>query len=190
MATTDGCVKYDIRFFEEYIQYLDFDESEINVLRKAAKMGLIQRDRLAELAISKIGKIAMDSTVGQDLADTTDVKTVVSSIRNNDKHKGIWTHSFKVPKIANKNGPLRVVAYNKILDKFHYFFIPKEAYSHLTVLEIIVERFSGISDYEPTFTGNPEKHRKWWQYEVPSFEEMCHTKPGQVGIRPNLKKCF
>ena len=189
MATTDEYVKYDIRFFEEYIHRLDFNEADMNGLRKAAEMGLTQRDRLVELAISKTGKIPMDSTVGQDLADTTDVKTVVSNIRNNDTYRGCWTHSFPVRKIANKNGPLRVVAYNTILDKFHYFFIPKEAYSHCSSnVEIVVERFSGICDGVPTFTGNPKKHRKWWQYEVPSFEEMCHTKPGQVGIRPNLLK--
>jgi hypothetical protein len=188
MATTDEYVKYDIRFFEEFMRYLDFDEADMNGLRKAVEMGLIQRDRLVELAISKIGKISMDSTTGQDLADTTDVKSVVSGIRNNDTSRGCWTHSFAVHKIANKNGPLRVVAYNKILDKFHYFFIPKEAYSHCKVVEIIVETFRGIYNYEPTFTGNPKKHLKWWQYEVHSFEEMCSIQPGQVGIRCNNPK--
>ena len=88
MATTDEYVKYDIRFFEEYMHRLDFNEADMNGLRKAAEMGLTQRDRLVELAISKTGKIPMDSTVGQDLADTTDVKTVVSNIRNNDTYRG------------------------------------------------------------------------------------------------------
>jgi len=184
MATTDEYVKYDIRFFEEFMQYLDFDEADMNGLRKAVEMGLVQRDRLVELAISKIGKISMDSTAGQDLADTTDVKTVVSGIRNNDTYRGCWTHSFPVRKIANKNGPLRVVAYNKLLDKFHYFFIPREAYSHCKyTVEIIVEQFSGMYDGEPDWTGMPKKHRQWWQYEVRSFEEMCSIQPGQVGKR-------
>ena len=183
MATTDEYVQYDIRFFEEFMKYLDFDEADMNGLRRAVKMGLVQRDRLVELAISKIGKIEMDSTAGQDHADGSDTKSVVSSIRCNHRHRGSWTHSFAVRKIANKNGPLRVVAYNKLLDKFHYFFIPREAYSHCKyTVEIIVEQVNGMYDM-PAFTGDPAKHRQWWQYEVRSFEEMCSIQPGQVGTR-------
>ena len=184
MATTDEYVKYDIRFFDEFAQYLDFDNHDMIGLLKATNMGLVQRDRLVELAISKVGNIAMDSTVGQDLADTTDVKTVVSSIRNNNKKKGQWTHSFPVNKIANKNGPLRVVVFNKLLDDFHYFFIPWEAYQHCAkVVEIICERHSCSKLTEPTFTGQPKRGNKWWQYEVSSFREMC-------AMQPTLHKCF
>lgn len=180
MATTDEYVQYDIRFFEEFAKYLDFDETDMSSLRKAVEMGLIQRERLVELAISKVGNIAMDSTSGQDLADTTDVKTVVSGIRNNNKRKGEWTHSFAVRKVASKNGPLRVVAYNKLLDKFHYFFIPHEAYQHCSyTVEIIVERVSGLFS-EPNFKGMPKTTLQWWQYEVQSFEDMCKLKPGEV----------
>lgn len=187
MATTDEYVQYDIRFFEEFMQYLDFDEADMIGLRKAVEMGLVQRDRLVELAISKIGKISMDSTAGQDLEDSTDVKSVVSGIRNNNVAKGQWTHSFAVRKIANKNGPLRIVAYNKITDKFHYFFIPHNAYQHCKyVIEIIVEHFSGMRE-EPDFSGIPKKHRQWWQYEVDSFEEMCGIQPGQVRRRKKLE---
>lgn len=188
MATTDEYVQYDVRFFDEFMKYLDFDEHDMNGLRKAVKMGLVQRDRLVELAISKIGKIGMDSTAGQDLEDSTDVKSVVSGIRNNNIAKGQWTHSFAVRKIANKNGPLRVVAYNKITDKFHYFFIPHSAYQHCkSVVEIILESYSG-QYASPAFNGMPKRSRQWWQYEVDSFEEMCSLKPGDVQTRkPNTK---
>lgn len=188
MATTDEFVKYDIRFFEEFIQYLDFTDADIRSLRKAVEMGLVQRERLVELAISAVNGVAVDSTHGQDHADGTDTKTVVSAIRNNNIAKGHWTHSFNVRKIASKNGPLRVVAYNKLLDKFHYFFIPHEAFQHCSSsVEIIVEYFSGRYN-EPNFTGMPNITRKWWQYEVPTFEMMCTTTPKDVQIKPNLPK--
>lgn len=179
MATTDEYVKYDIRFFNEFAKYLDFSETEIETLLRAVEMGIIQRDRLVELAISKTGNIKMDSTHGQDLADKSDVKTVVSGIRNNNKEKGSWTHSFSVRGVANKNGALRVVAYNKLLDRFHYFFIPYEAYQHCQyTVEIIAENFNNIF-IEPNFTGIPNLNRKWWNYEVDSFELLCQKNYNQ-----------
>ena len=177
MATTDEYVQYDIRFFEEFAQYLDFDRT--GSLRQAVEMGLIQRERLVELAISKVGNIAMDSTSGQDLADTTDVKTVVSGIRNNNKRKGAWMHSFPISGVAGKNGALRVVAYNKLSDQFHYFFIPHDEYQHCKhTVEIVVERVHGVYD-QPNFDGTPTRHRKWWKYECASFKDMCAIDPDQ-----------
>lgn len=186
MATTDNYVQYDIRFFEEFSKYLDFNKQELASLRKAVKMGLIQRERLVELAISQVGNIKMDSTHGQDHDDGSDTKTVVSAIRNNNISRGSWMHTFAVKKIASKNGPLRVVAYNKLLDKFHYFFIPHNAYQHCKhTVEITVEQVSGCFT-PPGFTGVPKRTRQWWQYEVASFELMCATKPGNVRTRQSL----
>tara|TARA_B110000503_G_C6924860_1_gene320262 strand:- start:54 stop:653 length:600 start_codon:yes stop_codon:yes gene_type:complete len=186
MATTDEFVKYDVRYFDEFSKYLNFDKQDMKTLRKCVQMGLVQRERLVELAISKVGGIKMDSTHGQDHADGTDTKTVVSSIRNNNKSKGCWTHSFNVRKIASKNGPLRVVAYNKILDKFHYFFIPHSAFQHCNyTVEIVVEQASGLY-VRPQFNGIAKRHRKWWQYEVESFEDMCNTRPGDIRTRNSL----
>lgn len=186
MATTDGYVKYDIRFFEQFSKYLGFKQQDMVALRKAVAMGLIQRERLAELAISQFGDIAMASTKGQDLMDTTDVKTVVSSIRNNHKRRGTWTHSYIVRGIASKQGPLRVVAYNKLLDDFHYFFIPHSAYQHCTTtVEIVLDQISGF--HQPhgaqILSAEPNRSRQWWQYEVDSFEEMCVIRPGDVRLR-------
>jgi hypothetical protein len=186
MATTDKFVKYDIRFFEQFSKYLNFKQQDIKALRRAVELGLLQRERLVELAISRVGNVAMSSTHGQDLADTTDVKTVVSSIRNNNKRKGTWTHSLPVRKIASKKGPLRVVAYNKLLDDFHYFFIPHSAYQHCTkVVEIVLDQVSGLHDPHgaAVLAAEPNRSRQWWQYEVGSFEQMCATRPRDVRPR-------
>jgi hypothetical protein len=173
MATTDEYIKYDIRFFDEFVQYLDFDVQDTSTLKKAVEMGLVQRERLVELAISAVSGIPIDSRHGRDHADGSDTKTVVSGFRNNNIKKGEWTNSFCVRNIATKSGSLRVVAYNKFQDRFHYFYIPNWAFQHCSyTVEIPIERVSRCYQ-TPDFKGIPNKTLKWWQYECFSFEEMC-----------------
>lgn len=191
MATTDEYVKYDIRFFEEFAPYLmsDYTKTELKGVRRAVEQGLIQRERLVELAISAVSGVHMDSTAGRDLADGTDVKTVTSSYKNNNLKKGTWTHSYPIRRVSSKTGALRVVAYNRLLDEFYYFLIPFGAYRHINhTLEIVAETFSGPSFIKnrPPFTGIPRKHLQWWQYECKSFEEMCLTTPNKVRVRKKL----
>ncbi len=191
MATTDEFVKYDIRFFEEFAPYLmsDYTKTELKGVRRAVEQGLIQRERLVELAISAVSGVHMDSTAGRDLADGTDVKTVTSSYKNNNLKKGTWTHSYPIRRVSSKTGALRVVAYNNFLDKFYYFLIPFGAYRHINhTLEIVAERFQDNRFIKnmPPFTGIPRRHLQWWQYECKSFEEMCLTTPNKVRVRKKL----
>jgi hypothetical protein len=175
MATTDNNVKYDCVFFDEFFHKLElgFTRGEVIAVKKLVEIGLLQRDRLVEIAISKVTGVAMDSTYGQDFADGADAKSVVLSMRNNDKKKGTWTASFPVVKVKGKNGDILIVAYNKILEKFHYFRIPFSQYQHIThVLEIIVERYNNTFS-EPKWTGVPNVNCKWWKYEVESFDRLC-----------------
>lgn len=175
MATTDNNVQYDKIFFNHFFHKLglNFTEEQLQAVEQLVDAGLLQRDRLVELAIAKVGNIALDSTVGQDFVNGKDAKSVVLSMRNNHKEKGCWTASFKIVKIAGKNGDLLAVAYNKILNKFHFFKIPHHSYRHLTtVLEIVLERYEGIFA-EPQWAGVPNVECKWWKYEVQTFEELC-----------------
>ena len=174
MATTDNNVKYDEVFYKEFFSKLNvgFTKSQLKAVNTLVSMGLLQRDRLVEMALSKVSGIAMDSTYGQDFADGSDAKSVVLSMRNNNKIKGTWTASFPVVKVAGKNGDLLVVAYNKVLNKFHYFRVPFDAYQHIThVLEIILERYENTYT-EPAWTGKCNVKCKWWQYEVDSFNKL------------------
>jgi hypothetical protein len=187
MATTDEFIKYDLRFFKEFGPYLGLTETDMIGITKMVKLGLLQRERLAEIAISMVSKVDICSIHGQDLADGSDVKTVVSGIRNNNKAKGSWTHSFPVRQVHSKTGALRIVAFNKLLDKFHYFAIPNEAFQHCSqVLEIIVER-RGNWFKPPEFSGDPQLSNKWWQYEYKTFEEMCLKRPEDLSILPSLR---
>jgi hypothetical protein len=173
MASTDNCVDYDVLFSKEFGKFLGLKKKHLKTLKKLSKIGLIQRERLVEIAISNLSGIAMDSTHGRDHADGSDTKTVVSVMRNNEIARGGWTNSFTIRNVKTKTGALRIVAYNKLQGKFHYFFIPKEAYGDtVNQVEIVIEKVSGCAS-QPNFTGNPSTHRKWWNYEVASFEELC-----------------
>jgi len=180
MATTDNAVQYDVRMVREFSPYLNLNACEIENLVKFTEMGIVQRETVAEVAMSATGDFSGDSAVGRDFDDGTDAKTVVSSARNNNKLKGQWTNSFMVRSVTTKTGDLRVIAYNKILDQFHYFYIPYSAYRHISsYIEIIIER-STCYDGEPTFTSIPQRHFKWWEYEVSSFAELCNRQPNKL----------
>lgn len=172
MSTTDNVIPYDVRFAEQLSPYLKLSAVQQQSLTEFVAMGLVQRDRLVEMAIANVGGHKIVSINGQDFCDGSDSKSVVSTARNNDIKRGRWTNSFSVKKIRNKTGPLRIVAYNKMLDNFQYFFVPFDAYKHLTAqLDIIIESY--VTDNTPTFTGNINVYSKWWDYECNSFEEMC-----------------
>jgi len=180
LATTDNAVQYDVLMVRELAPYLHLSACEIDNLIKFTKMGIVQRETVAELAMSTMGDFDGDSIIGRDFDDGTDAKTVVSVARNNNISKGQWTNSFQVRSVTSKTGDLRIIAYNKILDQFHFFYIPYSAYRHITrTLEIIIERIYCIGG-EPQFTGIPQRHLKWWEYEVSSFAELCKRQPNKL----------
>ena len=175
MATTDAYIKYDIRFFEEFGKYLGYPKSTLKTMQKAINDGLLQRERLVELAISRVSNIPLDSKKGMDLADGSDVKTSISLARRTHLDKANYMNSIKVTSLHAKVGDLRIVGYNKILDKFHYFYVPHDAYQGITRVEIVLEQFTDHS-HQPEFTGNANRDRKWWNYEVDTFEDLCLAK--------------
>ena len=73
--------------------------------------------------------------------------------------------------------------YDDINDKFYYFVIPQEAVTNVSNLEIVFETFTNTY-VEPTW-GEPKRFKtrgngfkKWWNWEVGSFEEMaCIVNP-------------
>lgn len=172
MATTDNAIAYDIKIVEHLLEYLDFSEEQAEHLLQFVKMGIIQRDRIVEEAIAKCAGYEITSIVGQDFCDGSDAKSVTGVYRNNNKAKGAWMHSFRIPSIQAKTGILRVIAYNRLLDEFYYFAIPNDMYNNLSVVEITVESYTHYGLDAP-FDGRPRKHTKWWAYECATFEEMA-----------------
>ena len=174
MATTDNAVKYDVRMLEEILPHLDVPAEEVENMRTLAAKGWLQMDRIVEQAMAIKGSFELVSIFGMDFSDRSDAKSVVSTMRNNNKNRGQWTNSFEIRNIATKVGALRVIAYNKLLDKFHYFYIPRNAYVHLNhTLTITIERFTHWGEGEPAWTGVPKKNTLFWEFECATFEDMC-----------------
>lgn len=173
MSTTDNAIQYDIKFVDHLVPFLALSEDDAVYLKKFVSIGLIQRDRVVELAMATVGGYNIVSEDGKDFADGSDAKSVVSTARNNHIEKGHWMNTFAVRGVKSKTGALRIIAYNKIQDCFHYFYVPNHAFEHINgVLEICIERRTSCFD-DPKFTGIPDTDRKWWNYECNSFQEMC-----------------
>jgi len=132
---------------------------------------------LCELAIACVNQsLTITLGQGQDYDDTSDAKVAVSQSRNNNVKSGCWSNSIIVRGTKVKKGPLRVVAYNQILDDFHFFYIPFNEFKQLDRIEIVIERISG-KFYDPGFTGIPDLSTKWWRWRKDTFEEICLRDP-------------
>lgn len=144
---------------------------------------VLNYEDLFELAVACVNKsISITLGANKDYDDMSDAKFAISQFRNNNKTKGCWTNSIAIKGSYWKEGPLRVCAYNTLADKFHFFFIPHQEFQHISkngVIEIIIEQVSGYY-HEPDFDGIPSLHRKWWNREVDTFEEMCTRKSEDV----------
>ena len=163
-------------------------DSKVDLGVSLNELTVLNYEDLFELAVACINKsISITLGANKDYSDNTDAKFAISQFRNNDKRRGCWTNSISIKGSYYKEGPLRVCAYNQLADEFHFFFIPHSEFQHISkngVIEIIIENVSG-QFHEPAFTGVPKLHRKWWQYEVDTFEEMCNLKPGEIRKRKN-----
>lgn len=110
---------------------------------------------MLEKAISRVGKLKRDSTVGRDFVDLSDAKSV--SVRFHDGR-----YSADVKNIRTKQGALRILCYERIQDKFYYFVVPA-IYNPKTSIEIPFD-----------LKGNPDRRSgKWWRFEEISFAGMC-----------------
>lgn len=180
MATTDNCIQYDLRFFDEFYPYLKgFGPKAKPHLRKAAERGILQRETFMEQVLADVGGLDRSSIHGMDFSDKSDAKTVVSVVKNNNKKRGNWTHSMPVCRVETKAGDLLIVGYNRLKDKFHFFRIPHKAYQHCGhTVEIIIESVYGCYDDNHGFTGDLQPRtrgkglRKWWEYEVPTIQDL------------------
>lgn len=109
---------------------------------------------------------------GRDFSDNSDKKCVIGQYRNNNRAKGGWLHSYIVSGIKGKEGALRVTAYNTILDKFEFFYIPECEYDNTkNMIEIVIEQYTNTFT-EPNWHGEGKLHRKWWKFRVATFEAM------------------
>jgi hypothetical protein len=155
-------------------------EHEPDIGYSKNKLMYLNYEDLLELAIACVNKkLSITLGEGKDYCDLSDSKAVISQFRNNNKAKAQWTNSMAVTGVSCKEGGLRVLGYNVLADNFHFFYIPFNAFQHISsVIEIIIERGTYWGG-EPEFTGTPDRSRSWWNYEVDTFEDMCLASPIQ-----------
>lgn len=155
-------------------------QPELNIAYPLEDLRDLPYEDLLELAIGCVNK-ELDITLGHgsDFSDKSDAKFTTSVCRNNHISKGLWTHSFAIPGTGHKEGLIRICGYNTIDDNFYFFCIPANKISGR--LEIVIHYEGGVFE-EPDFNFPPQKHRKWWDYECASFEEMAtrKTPPNKV----------
>ncbi len=174
MATTLNNTNEDLLFYDVLKAYV-FDDitEEVDANNKwLVSHGILQIESMLEFAISKVSGVTRDSTVGRDFVDGSDAKKVTSNWRNNCVSRGEWTNSYIVTNIHQKQGTLRIMAYNRVMNRFDYYAIPYDAYSHLkSTVDITLDKFTGHYQ-EPTPTGCKTK-TKWNLYKKSSFVEMA-----------------
>ncbi len=162
MSTMDCRIADDSKFFEVCFSKAHPDMSqEVSKLieTEIMKTGEIQIETLIENALEAVGGPKKNSTFGMDFEDGSDAKKSCVGICSMGR-----LYAGHVTRIITKVGSLRVMMYERIQDKFYYFFIPKESYYGYKLIEIPF-----------TFSGEPKRKNKWWKYEVSSFEEMATT---------------
>jgi hypothetical protein len=153
-------------------------ESNTNLGLPLDELVVLNYEDLFELAVACVNKsICITLGAKKDYDDFSDAKFAISQFRNNNKSRGTWTNSISIKGSYEKEGSLRICAYNQLADTFHFFFIPHIEFQHISktgVIEIIIEQVNGYH-HEPDFAGVPKYHRKWWEWEADTFEEMCNA---------------
>jgi len=176
MATLAHTLNIDYIFFDELVfkAYPKIKQYEFNFMRKLVKDGVIAIETLFEKSIGITGGLVRSSTNGMDFADGSDAKKVTATHHSAKKRKdgtfGPRSYSAGIKDVHTKVGILRVMCYERIQDRFYYFKIPNEAYSHIGAKSKIEIPFCQNGD--PRRIPHGPVKQNWWNYEVQSFEEM------------------
>jgi hypothetical protein len=171
MATKLENLDLEIAHFNNLKAYIPgYEECCEKTVEKLLQLGILQVSTAFEHALGKMGG---HKVVSEDCGDLikdgiySDAK--LSSVRTSGYGK---SYSAPVTKIFNKTGALRVQVYERKQNKFYYFSIPYNAYSHIPKTSNIEIPFE--------LDGTPRKiparavYENWWNYGVASFEEMAN----------------
>lgn len=178
MNTNIKVSKSDQRFFDELYPLAHPGEQPEHkkILQDQLNKGQMNIPALLETALSQVGHNKRVNTNGKDFVDFSDAKKTTARWRSKRT-----TLSANVSKVHNKLGVLRIMCYNEQLDKFYYFLIPREAYSHIVRTSNIEIPF--MNDGTPQRgpgrlnTSGCKVIENWWNYEVRSFAELAQPMP-------------
>lgn len=165
MATKLENLPLELAHFEHFKKYVPgCDWWDTRTVEDFLTRGRIQVSSTFEEAIATVSGFSVVSTNTHDISDGSDAK--LSCVRTSGK--GL-NYSAPVTNIYGKTGILRVQVYERKQDKFYYFAIPRDAYSH-------IPRTSNI-EIPFEMDGTPKRTNRcmvnWWDYEMASFTEMA-----------------
>lgn len=170
--------KSDERFIEELVPILfpkwtKKSKRVERLIKYMSSLGTFNIPSMLEAAISITGNLERVRGNQRDFVDGSDAKKTTTRWRSNRT-----VYSASVSKVHNKIGVLRVMCYNKLLDKFYYFLIPRAAYNHIERTSNIEIPFmkDGTPQRGPA---NPNEKiiTNWWDYEVASFADLSKPMP-------------
>ncbi len=174
MAEVDQMlVQLELGAFEKLCPraYPLFTNVEKEVCRELIRSGQRLCATMLEVAISKVGGIRHDPTVGRDHDDGSDDKFATARFKSNGTE-----YSAAVGKFHNKRGLLRIYVYERIQDAEYFFLIKYEDYKRLSHIEI------------PFYVDTGDlKESKWASRRVSKFEELAAKDTNEVEMvtRPN-----
>ena len=165
MATKLENLPLELAHFEHFKMYIpDADWWDTPTVESLLKRGLIQVSTAFEEAIATVSGHTVVSENTHDVSDGSDTK--LSSVRTSGYGK---SYSAPVTNIYGKTGILRVQVYERKQNKFYYFAIPRESYSH-------IPRTSNI-EIPFELNGTPKRDNRctvnWWLFEELSFKAMA-----------------
>jgi hypothetical protein len=146
--------------------------------------GVIAIETLLERALAIQGGLTRNSTAGEDFTDGSDAKKaaayVVEGIERRERKDGSFReYAYKrylaqVRHIVTKRGALRILVFEPLNRKFHFFKIPNKAFSDVQTVKI-----------EFNFDGTIKPTCRWLPYKVGSFKELASAK--QPKMMPKLQ---
>lgn len=173
MATNRDHDELERQFYEEIRRYIwpNITKKELMIVNKyVVNISCLQLSTFFEQAIIIVnGKIKSKSTIGQDFCDRSDAK--LSTVR---LHNSGQSYGAPITKVHTKRGLLRVMVYERILNKFYYFVIPYSAYKNMTRRTQNIEIPFHLNGTPRRIPSRPIKVN-WWEYEVGSFETMARA---------------
>ena len=167
MATKGRDLHLQVAHFMNFMEYLpNWNAYDPETLASLLHDGMLEVSTCFENAVANVGGYKVISENHADLSDGSDCK--LASART---HCYGTIYAAPVSNIATKTGTLRVQVYERILDNFHYFKVPRAAYEHRAPKSNLDIPFD-LETAEPKRKSRKGVN-KMWLYEVDSFEEMC-----------------
>lgn len=121
---------------------------------------------LMDQCLSAVGGYRYVDEVGRDFNDPDNSDGKTSTVRSSDNR-------FSIRSVESKIGSLRVTAWNEILDKTHFFYIPTRFVAEVKTWAGMGKKEWIVSKWSPVTRWYPEGHyNKLNPFRVADFETL------------------